>query len=209
MPTIAQSERAALADLFATLGPDAPTLCTGWTTADLLAHLVTRERRPDSLPGIRLSAMAGYTDRVRRAALNRGYETLVEEYRSGPPRLSPFGLPGLDELANSVEMFVHHEDVRRAQPGWEPRELPVETQRALWKQLAAARMFLRSAPAGVRLTAPGHGSREAHKAEPMLVVRGTPAELTMFCFGRQQHAQVSVEGDETGAERLRSANLGV
>ena len=29
-------------------------------------------------------------------------------------------------------MFVHHEDVRRAHDGWEPRVLPDERQDALW-----------------------------------------------------------------------------
>ena len=45
---LAKSERAALADLFVTLGPDQPTLCEGWDTKDLLVHLLVRERRPDA-----------------------------------------------------------------------------------------------------------------------------------------------------------------
>src|SRR5882762_622635 len=36
-------ERRELCDLFLELGPDAPTLCEGWTTLDLAAHLVLRE----------------------------------------------------------------------------------------------------------------------------------------------------------------------
>jgi uncharacterized protein (TIGR03085 family) len=210
MPSIAQSERAALADLFQALGPDAPTLCAGWTTADLAAHLVVRERRPDSLPGIRLGALAGYTDRLRVGALReRGYERLIEELRSGPPRLSPFGLPGVDELANAAEMFIHHEDVRRAQDGWEPRPLSPEVHKALWGTLRTARMVLRSAPAGVRLVSPGYGERVAKSAEPMLVVTGEPAELVLFCFGRQEHTRVTIDGDAAAAERLRGTDLGV
>ena len=42
--SLAQSERAQLADLFVTLGPDQPTLCEGWDTQDLLVHLLVRER---------------------------------------------------------------------------------------------------------------------------------------------------------------------
>ena len=45
--------------------------------------------------------------------------------RSGPPRLSLFGLPGADELANVVEYFVHHEDVRRARRGADEPEVPL------------------------------------------------------------------------------------
>ncbi|MFI5957135.1 TIGR03085 family metal-binding protein [Cryptosporangium sp. NPDC051539] len=209
MPSIAQSERAALADLMTSLGPEAPTLCAGWTTADLAAHLVVRERRPDSLPGIRLTALAGYTDRVRRGALTRGYDTLIRELRSGPPLLSPFGLPGVDGLANSTEMFVHHEDVRRAQDGWEPRALPDDTQNALWRTLGSARLFLRSVPSGVTLVSPGYGERLSKKGEPMLRLIGEPAELVLFCMGRQEHAQVAIEGDEESAGQLRSTDLGI
>ena len=43
---LAHTERAALADLFAALGPDQPTLCEGWDTQDLLIHLLIRERSP-------------------------------------------------------------------------------------------------------------------------------------------------------------------
>ncbi|MCW2608081.1 MAG: hypothetical protein JWO60_2774, partial [Frankiales bacterium] len=44
--SVAAAERAALLDLLAASGPDAPTLCPGWTTHDLAAHLVVRERQP-------------------------------------------------------------------------------------------------------------------------------------------------------------------
>ena len=50
--SLARTERAALADLLAQLGPDEPTLCGDWTTRDLAAHLAIRERRPDALPGV-------------------------------------------------------------------------------------------------------------------------------------------------------------
>ncbi|WP_073252611.1 TIGR03085 family metal-binding protein [Cryptosporangium aurantiacum] len=210
MPTIAQSERAELADLFEAIGPDAPTLCSGWTTADLAAHLVVRERRPDSTPGIRLGAFAGWTERVRLGALHeRGYAGLIRDLRSGPPRWSPFGLPGVDGLANSVEMFVHHEDVRRAQDGWEPRALSAGVQKALWRTLGMARILLRSASSGVTLAAPGIGERVAKAGEPMVVVTGEPAELILFCYGRQQHSRVTIEGDAAAADQLRAADLGV
>ena len=41
-----QEERLALCALLDKSGPDAPTLCEGWTTGDLAAHLVLREHRP-------------------------------------------------------------------------------------------------------------------------------------------------------------------
>jgi uncharacterized protein (TIGR03083 family) len=42
MATLAQEERNELCDLMLETGPDAPTLCEGWTTRDLAAHLVIR-----------------------------------------------------------------------------------------------------------------------------------------------------------------------
>ena len=209
MSKIAQSERAALAELFSAVGPDSPTLCGGWTTADLAAHLVVRERRPDTLPGLRVKAFAGWTDRVRQQARKRSYRDLISDFRGGPPLLSPFGLPGVDGVANTVEMFVHHEDVRRAQESWEPRALPAETEQALWRTLGMARMLLGSAPVGVTLVSPGFGERVAKRAEPMVVVSGPPAELVLFCNGRQAHARVTIEGEPDAAERLRGADLGV
>src|ERR1700731_945378 len=47
-----REERLALCALLDKTGPDAPTLCEGWTTGDLAAHLVLRERRPDAAAGV-------------------------------------------------------------------------------------------------------------------------------------------------------------
>src|SRR5229473_953479 len=85
----ARDERTALCALLDETGPGAPTLCEGWRTADLAAHLVLRERRPDAALGILGGPLAGYTDRVRRGMTARTpYPLLVETIRTGPPRLS-------------------------------------------------------------------------------------------------------------------------
>ena len=47
MSTFAKRERLLLADLLEAEGPEAPTLCEGWSTRDLAAHLIVRERRPE------------------------------------------------------------------------------------------------------------------------------------------------------------------
>jgi hypothetical protein len=67
----AQAERHALCDLLAETGPDAPTLCEGWTTGDLAAHLLTRERRPDAAAGGMVPFLSGYSERVRRQVRER------------------------------------------------------------------------------------------------------------------------------------------
>ena len=91
----------------------------GWTTRDLAAHLVVRERRLDAAPESWCPPWRPTPPRCRTRwpdrAIGAGCSTKVA---SGPPTLSPFKL--LDPLVNLNEMFIHHEDVRRAQPGWEP-----------------------------------------------------------------------------------------
>src|ERR1700749_3006445 len=120
--SVAQRERAPLVEILRPVGPDAPTLCEGWTTCALVAPLVVRERRPDALPGLVFGPLASYTARVQnRLSTSTKWEDLVELFASGPPALSLFKI--LDPVARIHEMFVHHEDVRRAQTGWGPREL--------------------------------------------------------------------------------------
>jgi uncharacterized protein (TIGR03085 family) len=209
--TYATQERAALCDLLDETGPDAPTLCAGWTTGDLAAHLVLRERRLDAAAGIALPFLAGYTASVqRRIKAATPYPELVRAIRNGPPRWTPYGLiPGLDGLVNTVELFVHHEDVRRARPGWEPRALPAGFQDVLWKRLGmAAPLFLRRSPVGVVLRRIGGGQTVVRKPGPTVVVTGEPSELTMFVFGRQKHARVECAGDPGAVARLREARLG-
>ncbi|MEZ0071808.1 TIGR03085 family metal-binding protein [Planotetraspora sp. GP83] len=208
----AREERAALCDLLDRLGPSAPTLCEGWATADLAAHLVLRERRLDAAPGIALAPLAGYTSSVQEGLKARNpYPELVDLVRQGPPKWSPFRLiPGMDDLVNMVELFVHHEDARRAQPGWEPRTLPQDYDDALWKRLkSGARLFLRKAPAGVVLRRTGGEKAAGRKAEPAVIVSGDAPELVLFAFGRQAHARVTYEGDAEAVARLREADLGV
>ncbi|GLW12223.1 TIGR03085 family protein [Microtetraspora sp. NBRC 13810] len=209
--TLARAEREAICDLFDALGPDAPTLCAGWNAYDLLTHLVLRERRPDATLGVLLPALAGHTASVERSLrAKHGFAGLVRLVRSGPGGI--FGLiPGLDSAANSVEYFVHHEDLRRAQPGWEPRTLPTAVQDALWRRLSGVgRLMLRRAPAGMLLRdESGRAALAGPKDGPRVEVTGPPAELLMFCFGRQAHARVELSGDETAVAALRNARFGV
>jgi uncharacterized protein (TIGR03085 family) len=207
-----REERLALCALLERTGPDAPTLCAGWTTGDLAAHLVLRERRPDAAAGMIGGPLAGYTSRLqRRLRARTPFRDLVGAIRSGPPRLSVLGLPGMDERANAVEFFVHHEDVRRAVPGWEPRELSRGEADLLWRRLRMARFLLRRAPVGVELarddaeeaTAPYRIT--AKNATPAVTVVGSPAELTLWVMGRTSVSRVRLDGTEAAVTRLTAA----
>jgi uncharacterized protein (TIGR03085 family) len=203
-PSLAQQERTTLCDLFVELGSDAPTLCEGWLTADLAAHLVVRERRPDSGPGLVWPPLAGYTDKVRQAVRDRTpWEKLVETVRRGPPLL----LRPFDGPMNTVEFFIHVEDVRRARAGWEPRPISPELADALWARVGPGGMA-KKVPATIVITSPGRADKE-HGSGPRLTLDGDPGELTMFGAGRQGAARVEISGDAALAADLRAASLGV
>lgn len=212
MPSIARTERLALADLLTELGPDAPTLCAGWDTRSLAAHLVVRERRPDTTPGVAVSALAGWTEKVQKDYEQRPYAKLVELVRTGPGRLSPFSLPGVDKFLNTTEYAVHHEDVRRARPGWEPRDLPPKVQDAFWRVVRTrAPVAFRSTAAGVvlhRSDAP-RSTLTAKKGEPVATITGEPLELLLYSFGRRDHARVDVSGDPAAIRALEKTSLDV
>ena len=218
----AQDERRAICDLLAELGPEKPTLCAGWQTGDLAAHLVIRERRPDAGAGIMGGPLAGYTQRVQtRLGERTSFPQLLQLIRTGPPRWSVFGLPGADERLNAVEYFVHHEDVLRAQPGFQPRRISPELADMLWDRLPLARMLLRRAPVGVELVradaadaaanAPsgrrsGRVRITAKARTPLVTVSGEPAELTLWAMGRTSAARVQFDGNDSDVAALQATS---
>jgi uncharacterized protein (TIGR03085 family) len=219
--TYSQDERRALCALLDETGPDAPTLCEGWTTLDLAAHLVLREHRRVAGMGVLGGPLARYTARVQSKMTGRvPYARLVQIVRAGPPRFSVFALPGVDERANLAEYFVHHEDVRRAAPGWEPRELPPELTEQLWQRLRATRVILRQVPVGVEFARndvdAGNGDGAAgeprqlritiRNGTPVVTVVGNPAELTLWAFGRTTAAQVRLDGAAKPVKALTDAH---
>ncbi|MGY1809170.1 TIGR03085 family metal-binding protein [Blastococcus sp. SYSU D00669] len=196
--SLADRERADLADLLEKLGPDAPTCCAGWTTAHLAAHLAVRDRRPDALPGYGLErvnpALGAWGHRLEdRLRASARYEDVVEQVRSGPARWLPMGWPGVGRVLNTTEFVIHHEDVRRARPGWTPRRLSRADQDLLWRAVAllgrqAARgrtLVLRRADVPGKERRLGSGEREK-------VLTGEPLELLLWISGRKDVARVAV-----------------
>ncbi|GED87575.1 TIGR03085 family metal-binding protein [Streptomyces sp. NPDC056112] len=203
MSTFAKRERLLLADLLETAGPEAPTLCEGWLTRDLAAHVVVRERRPDAAGGVLIKPLAPRLQKVMEEYAAKPYEELIQLIRTGPPRFSPFQLKQIDEAANTVEFYVHTEDVRRAQPDWTPRELDPVFQETLWSRLErTARLLGRGIPTGLVLRRPDGRTAVAHRGTPVVTVTGEPSELLLFAFGRQGTARVETVGDQDAITKL-------
>jgi len=217
VPSHSDAERKALADALAQAGPDAPTLCTGWTTTDLAAHLVTREHRLDTGPGIILPSgtpFGRWTERVQAQYARKPFDQLVARFAEGPSRLSWARLPGVDARVNLLEHLVHCEDVRRAQPGWEPRDLPAERQRAIWRSITqTGRMLLRRSPVPVRFTTPDGDTHQvisrpsAGGSGQGIDIIGAPAELAFYTFGRREHARVELAGPAASRELFERVDL--
>lgn len=200
MTNFARAERLSVAALLRDVGPDAPTLCDGWTTLDLAVHLVIRDRYPAALPA-NASGKAGKVEffakrtAAREAELkDLPWDKLVGMVAVGPGVLSPMGWTPVDVLTNTGEFYVHHEDIRRARKGWEPRNILPELEGQLWnvcKPLAHSPSVRKEAPLIVR--APGHGELHVGNTdEGAPVLEGKPSELVLFLFGRRDHAQVSL-----------------
>ncbi|MEV8371980.1 TIGR03085 family metal-binding protein [Kribbella sp. NPDC056861] len=212
MTDYSKVERLALCDLFDQLGPDQPTLCDGWNTHDLAVHLYVRESDPIAGPGIMIPALADTT--AKRSAQTKAkysFTELVDKVRNGPPTFSIYSFPGLGHNLNTTEYFVHHEDVRRAQPDFTVRELPVAQQKGLWGAVKlGAKAMTRKAPTGIVLRLPNGTEAVAKKPTEAgsVTLTGEAAELVLFCFGRQSVAKVELDGTPGAVERLQAASFG-
>lgn len=206
--TAAQRERAALVETMRAVGPEAPTLCGDWTTRDLAAHLVVREGRLDATAGVAVPFLAGYTAKVQRQVTEAtDWDELLDKIASGPPLYSPFKI--LDPVANLGEMFIHHEDVRRAEPGWEPRPLDDAMVKALGRGLPImARLTLAKAPARVTFRTPQGKELVTLGRGPEVTVTGEPQEILLFISGRDE-VRLAFDGEPDTVEAVRANRRGL
>lgn len=193
------------------LGPTAPTLCAGWTTADLAAHIAIRERRPDAALGIVAPFVASHTKSVMAKYSNKPWKELLHLVEEGAPLWNPLGLPNLDNAANLFEMFVHHEDVRRAIPEWKPRALHPELETALWERMAKnGKLMWRRAKVGIVLD--NGSSQIVVKKSPAgtgtVMISGTTADLVLLTYGRNE-IKVTYSGDENEVAVAKTTNCSV
>jgi uncharacterized protein (TIGR03085 family) len=209
--SLAQRERADLADLLDEVGPDAPTLCEGWTSYDLAAHLVLRDAAPPALVGVVVPALERVTDRAMSWTRSRQeYGDLVRRLREGPPWYSPMRPSRIDRLANTLEFYIHHEDLRRGGGDHTPRELSAQDQGTLWAAIRrSGRILAHHAEIGivlVRRDVPD--SVRIHGGEPALRASGLPGELALFASGRGAAADVEMSGDPAAVEAFEHDQLG-
>ena len=204
-------ERAELCDLFERVGPDAPTLCGDWTTQDLAAHLVVRERDLIGSPGIIVPWFAGATEKRMEHQIRRhGYAGLVDLVRTGPP-FGPMKIPAVRHLANLVEFYVHHEDVRRP-AGEPPRTDRPDLDDELWSLLGrmAPLMVRKAGVSGVRLVLRRDDGQEHRAGKGTdVVVTGPAGELVLELYGRRSVAEVPYDGPADAVERVRAAEFGI
>lgn len=209
MTSFARRERHSLCDLATASGPDAPTLSGEWTVKDLVVHMLVRERSPLGAPGILLPPLAGLTESVTRRLEQQDFDTLVARLRS--PRLTPVALDLVEARVNALEFFVHHEDIRRASPGWTARTLERHDESVLWSLIQLlGRGLVR--PAGVPVTierTDTAATATLRRGPSPAVVRGLPSEIVLFLYGRRENQGLSFDGPEDAVRRLRGADLGI
>src|SRR6478736_396919 len=186
-------ERAALCDTFEKYGPDAPTLCEGWLTLDLAAHLVAREARSDAALGLVVPFLAGHLQHVMDSYKTKGYDKLVGMLRTGPPWMHRTGPLA---AANVNENFVHHEDVRRAS-GEGPRAIDPEMDAILWRMLGFGARMSKKAVQGAALTlrTPDGRERVVSTDGAAVTMTGAHGALSLYMSGRKESAEVVLDGD--------------
>lgn len=201
--SLANSERKKLADTLHAVGPDAATLCDGWSAHDLLAHLWLRETDPIAAAGMFFPPLAKQTIRkMEEVKSSYDFDDLVDKYAAGPRGV--FKISKVNELGNTLECFVHHEDLRRGDGDNDPRTLPKDLDDALWsavKKLAKVR--LRGFKRGLILHREGQwggASESVSLGENPMTISGEPGELVMLFFGRGHAANLDFDPEDAKSE---------
>lgn len=206
---LARRERHELCDLALVLGEDASTLCGDWTAKDLVVHLLVRETKPLGSAGLVIGPLSGRTERAMARLGKRDFAVLVERLRD--PGLTPYAVRPVEVVANTLEYFVHHEDLRRAKVEWQPRELDPADEDALWRAVRlGGRTLARSVRVPFRVArSDGAGSAAIRRGNEPVTITGRPSELALFLFGRTQVRDLVFSGPEESIAAIRGADLGL
>lgn len=183
--SLVHAERAALIDDLGGLDVaqwQQPSLCTGWSVHDVVAHLV--DVAESTRCGFaRDMVRAGFdfdrqNDRgIVRAKGSTPAQTLQRLKQAATRTTTPLALKG----TRIVEEVVHGEDIRRAL-GLHRAYPPEAVERSLRQQIRTSTRFggAKELVAGVRLVATDTGLTIGTGRE----IRGTAVELLLACSGR-------------------------
>jgi uncharacterized protein (TIGR03085 family) len=202
----AQVERAAFVEAARAAGPDGATLCEGWTVADLVAHVLLRERRPLAGLGIVVPPLRPYTNSVQgRLKKKNEFSDLLRKVENGPPLLAR----AIDEVMNTMEFFIHTEDIRRAAPQYADRFVEPREEKMIFGRLRfLAKMGKRHSAIPFVLEAENFGRIVGKDGETAVIISGLPSELCLYMSGRQQVAKVNVAGPNEAIAALHDARFG-
>lgn len=203
----AANSREALAETLLAAGPTEATLCEGWETRHLAAHLVLREHSvwaAGLIGGPLQRGMERRLEDIAAKAEDPGvYSLLVAKFGAGPGKVNPMRLHRVDQAANLLEYFVHTEDARRARDRWAPRALEAGYDQALWNQLLQrAGLLYRGAGVGVILVRSDGQRRRVRPGADAVALYGDIGELIMHAHGRTDHALVTFEGAPDAVRRF-------
>ncbi|GGE60072.1 TIGR03085 family metal-binding protein [Nesterenkonia cremea] len=109
----AATERQALVRALREKGPMADTLCEGWTAHDLAVHVVARDSHPHLIFGRELPVVGSRAQRQYRSIEQLSFAELVDRIEAGVPSWHPARSRAVDDAMNTLEFFVHTEDVLR------------------------------------------------------------------------------------------------
>ena len=200
-----------MCDLALARGPEAPTLASGRTVEELVAHLLVIERHPYGASGLVYPQWAEATRRSRAAERARGFASMVERLRH--PGLMPYLLLNARKLT-ALELAVAHEDLRRADRDWRPRRLSEADDDELWRRLKRAARRLRRTvgipadmPVVLERSDPPKSRKTVRRGRNPLVIKAKPLEIVYALHGRRQHYNVSLKGPEWVMDRIRQADI--
>ena len=120
---------------------------------------------------------------------------------------SPFKL--LDPLVNTSEMFIHHEDVRRAAADWQPRVLDDPTVAALRRPIPLmARVTMARLPARVSLRTPDGASAGHRRHRSAGRHHRRPGGAAAVRSGRNA-VRATFTGDDDAIAAVKAAKRGL
>jgi uncharacterized protein (TIGR03085 family) len=116
----------------------------------------------------------------------------------------------IDALANTVEFFVHHEDVRRARAGWKARALSTDLEVALAASLERmGGLLTRKARVGLLVAPNGRREIRLHAGDPVVTVRGPIGEAVLYTYGRKDVARVTLDGNADATAAIAATPFGL